>query len=417
MPNLGTRSADTPDADAATTIGRREWVVATGALVLAGCTKTSASGAASAAAAPSGGAATRPADDIDRMMRLAGVPGMSIATIRGADLAVEGHGVRRAGTQDSVTGDTVFEAASLSKPVFTAIVLQLAAEGVIDVEKPLGDYLALPNPSDDRAKTITAAHVLSHSGGWRNWRGGRDLTLTSDFPPGSRFSYSGEGFFFLQRVVEKLTGRGLSRLARERVFEPLGMRSSGFVWRPELEAILASPHSNRGVTFDSHNVRISKAFRALPADAGRTLDDWTNDDVERAMPKADANLPVLPNFLVPNAAASLVTSARDYGTFVRWLLGTGPMTGGRAILDRMTPQRVQINEALGWGLGVGVERYDGRQYVWHWGDNPGFKNFVIADPAAGTATVIFTNGNAGARVYERVLRARMGVDHPAFLWI
>jgi CubicO group peptidase (beta-lactamase class C family) len=356
-------------------------------------------------------------DEIARLMRLASVPGMSIATIREGDVAVEGFGVRRANTEDRVTGDTVFEAASLSKPVFAAIVLQLAAEGVIDIEKPLGDYLALPNPADERAKAITVAHALSHSGGWRNWRFGRDVTLTSDFPPGSRFSYSGEGFFFLQRVVEKLTGRGLQRLARERIFDPLGMRSSAFMWRPDLDATLASPHSNRGVPQDSFNARTSKAFRALPNEAGKPVEEWTNEDVEKAMARVDPNQPVLPNNLVPNAAASLMTSARDYGTFVRSLFGTGSVADGRSLLDRMLAQRVTINEALGWGLGVGLERLDGRQYFWHWGDNPGFKNFVIAEPAARSAMVMFTNGNAGARVYERVLRARSGLDHPAFLWI
>lgn len=406
---------ETSAGDDYSLIGRREWLMASGALVLVGCTGTAAFTTPAASTATPGTAGG--GDEIARLMRLASVPGMSIATVQGADIAVEGYGVRRAGSQDGVSGDTVFEAASLSKPVFTAIVLQLAAEGLIDLEKPLGDYLALPNPADERAKAITAAHVLSHSGGWRNWRGGRDTTLTSDFPPGSRFSYSGEGFFFLQRVAEKLTGKGLARLARERVFEPLGMRSSSFIWRPELDATLASPHSNRGVAFDSHHVRIAKAFRSLPVQPGRSPDEWTNEDVERAMPSADANLPVLPNFLVPNAAASLMTSARDYGTFVRWLLGAGQVSGGRALVDRMLPQRVAINEALGWGLGVGVERHAGRQYFWHWGDNPGFKNFVIGDPASGSAIVLFTNGNAGARVYERVLRARTGVDHPAFLWI
>ena len=130
---------------------------------------------------------------------------------------------RRRGRQ--VTGDTVFEAASLSKPVFASIVMQLAAEGAIDLTRPLVAYLPLPNPADERAKIITATHVLSHSSGWRNWRNSRDVALTADFPPGSKFSYSGEGYFFLQRVVEKLTGKGLPRLARERVFVPLGMQS------------------------------------------------------------------------------------------------------------------------------------------------------------------------------------------------
>ena len=145
---------------------------------------------------------------------------MAIATVHGGDVSVEGFGVRRAGTDDKVTGDTVFEAASLSKPVFASIVMQLAAEGLIDLTRPLVSYLPLPNPADERAKGITATHVLSHSSGWRNWRGGRDVALTADFEPGSKFSYSGEGYFFLQRVVEKLTGQGLPRLARDRVFEP-----------------------------------------------------------------------------------------------------------------------------------------------------------------------------------------------------
>jgi len=414
MTNAGTPC---PNQDAHTArlpeMSRRDWLVTSGTLLLASCTGSGATTTVSGAGAPTPGA-TSGADEIARIMRLASVPGMSIATISGGSVSVEGFGVRRAGTETQVTGDTVFEAASLSKPVFAAIVLQLVNEGVLDLDKPLGDYLALPT-ADERSKSITATHVLSHSGGWRNWRGGRDVTLTSDFPPGSRFSYSGEGFFFLQRVVEKLTGRGLLRLTRERVFEPLGMRSSGFIWRPELDAALASPHSNRGVPMDSHNVRMSKAFRAL----GETkpVDEWANEDVERAMPRADANLPVLPNFLVPNAAASLMTSARDYGTFVRWLLGAGPVSGGRASLDRMATQRVAINDALGWGLGIGVERLDGRHHLWHWGDNPGFKNFVIVEPAANSAMVIFTNGNAGARVYERVIRARTTIDHPAFLWI
>ena len=415
MSNAGTPSPDqAARAARPPEMSRREWLVTSGTLLLASCGGPGATTTASGTAAPTPGRSSD-ADEIARVMRLATVPGMSIATVSGGNVSVEGFGVRRAGTETQVTGDTVFEAASLSKPVFAAIVLQLVTEGVLDLDKPLGDYLALPNPGDERAKSITATHVLSHSGGWRNWRGGRDVTLTSDFPPGSRFSYSGEGFFFLQRVVERLTGRGLSRLVRERVFEPLGMRSSGFIWRPELDAALASPHSNRGVPMDSHNVRMSKAFRGLGE--AKAVEEWTNEDVERAMPRADTNLPVLPNFLVPNAAASLMTSARDYGTFVRWLLGAGPVSGGRASLDRMATQRVAINDALGWGLGIGVERLDGRQYLWHWGDNPGFKNFVVVEPAVSSAMVIFTNGNAGARVYERVLRARTNIDHPAFLWI
>ena len=392
------------------TMNRREWVAASTTLLAAACARPSESAISSKDTPPE-----RP--DIPSLLQLASVPGMAIATVHGADVAVEGFGVRRAGTDEKVTGDTVFAAASLSKPVFASIVMQLTAEGVIDLTRPLASYLPLPNASDERAKGITATHVLSHSSGWRNWRNDRNDALTADFEPGSKFSYSGEGYFFLQRVVEKLTGQGLSRLARDRVFAPLGMKASGFIWRPDLDAALASPHTGRGQPIDSFSVRTGKAFAGLVTEMGKPVDEWTVADVEKALPRVDATIPVLPDNMVPNAAASLLTTARDYGTFMRWLLGAGPVSGGRAILDRMIVQRSTINQALGWGAGIGLEQSGGRKYIWHWGDNPGYKNFIVGEPAAGAALVIFTNGNAGQRVYERVVRARTGVDHPAFLWL
>jgi CubicO group peptidase (beta-lactamase class C family) len=312
-----------------------------------------------------------------------------------------------------VTEQTVFEAASLSKPVFAYLVLGLEREGVIDLGRPIGDYLALPNREDARARTITARHLLSHSGGWRNWRFAREHLLTADFEPGSRFSYSGEGFAFLQRVVESLTGRALPVLAGERVFGPLGMEGSAFVWHPALDARLASPHSGRGDPQESFNVRTARAFRALEAEWGRPLEEWMAADVERAFARVSPDQPPFPNFTVPNAAASLSTTAADYGAFLRHLL-----TDGAPVLARMMEPQVRLNEALRWGLGIGLEEMeDGRTLFWHWGDNPGFKNFVVGDPAAGRATAIFTNANSGRSVYERVVRDRTGTDHPAFLWI
>jgi CubicO group peptidase (beta-lactamase class C family) len=394
----------TPDAN----ISRRSWIGGSAALVLGGC----ATGSTAPASTPS--AASRSGEmDVARLMRLASVPGMALAQIGGGRVEATGYGVRRAGTEDAVTERTVFEAASLSKPVFAYLVLGLEREGVIDLDRPVGEYAALPNADDARARSITGRHLLSHSGGWRNWRFAREHVLTADFEPGSRFSYSGEGFAFLQRVVEGLTGRGLPALARERVFAPLGMEGSTFVWHPSLDARLASPHSGRGDPQESYNVRTARGFRALEAEWGRPLEEWNTQDVERAFTRLNPDQPPFPNFTVPNAAASLSTTAHDYGTFVRHLL-----TVGAAVLARMMEPQVRINEALRWGLGFGLqEMEDGRTLFWHWGDNPGFKNFVVGDPAAGRATVVFTNANSGRGVYERIVRDRTGTDHPAFLWI
>jgi CubicO group peptidase (beta-lactamase class C family) len=287
-------------------------------------------------------------------------------------------------------------------------------EGRLDLDRPLGEIVPLPNPSDAAARTITARHVLSHTSGWRNWRFARDQLLTADFAPGSRFSYSGEGYYFLQRVVERLTGQGLLRLTRQRIFEPLGMRHSSFMWQPELDAARAEPHSSRGALIESFNAKMSRGFRAAAAAAGKSMDDWTHDDAERALPSVNKDLPIFPNFLLPNSAASLLTTATDYGVFLNHLLDA---PSGRAVLERMTTVQITINEAVAWGLGVGLQSAGAPDRFWHWGDNPGFKNFVIGDLAARRAIVVFTNGEKGRAVYERIIRQRRGADEPAFLWV
>src|SRR5690242_17977337 len=124
------------------TINRRDWLAVSASTAVAACARTSVR--TTPASPPAA------ADSIDELLKLASVPGLGMATVRGTDIAVEGFGVRRAGGTDRVTGDTVFEAASLSKPVFASIVMQLAAEGKIDLTRPLASYMPLPTPGDER---------------------------------------------------------------------------------------------------------------------------------------------------------------------------------------------------------------------------------------------------------------------------
>ena len=185
-------------------------------------------------------------EDFERLLRLASVPSMSVAAIDGERISTRVLGVRRGGEAERVTPDTVYAAASLTKAVFSYVLLGLVRDGLILLDRPVREYLPLPNPDDPRAAAITARRLLSHSGGWRNWRNSATQALTADFDPGTRWSYSGEGFFFLQRGVEKLTGKGMSLLARERVFEPLGMKRSSMAGLAELEPYQAAGHNSRG---------------------------------------------------------------------------------------------------------------------------------------------------------------------------
>jgi CubicO group peptidase (beta-lactamase class C family) len=318
----------------------------------------------------------------------------------------------RASSGLAVDGDTAFEAASLSKQVFAYLVHRLAFEGALDLDRPVAEYLPLPNPADERARTITARHLLSHSSGWRNWRFNKDQALTSEFAPGSRWSYSGEGYYFLQRVVEHVTRKGILAITSERIFAPLGMRRSGYMWTPELDLRRAEPHTGAGAPIESGSVRMAKELRA----SGRPMEEWRHEDAERAYTSQHEGAPALPVFLLPNVAASLMTTADDLGRFYAHLLGDAE---GRRALEAMTAPQVRINEALQWGLGVGLEAVNGAPTrFWQWGDNTGFKHFLLGDrTGGGQALVVLTNGNSGRAVYERVIRRELGVDAAGFLII
>jgi hypothetical protein len=135
------------------------------------------------------------------------------------------------------------------------------------------------------------------------------------------------------------------------------------------------------------------------------VESWFYEDIERAMPRL--KLPVLPNFMQPNAAATLATTATDYAKFLLHAFS----------IDVMRRPQVKINSELSWGLGCGLQLSNGGEWMWHWGDNPGFKNFFIADAKNRSGVLVFTNAEGGAKLYQRIVRTILGRDFSAFLWI
>jgi CubicO group peptidase (beta-lactamase class C family) len=130
--------------------------------------------------------------------------------------------------------------------------------------------------------------------------------------------------------------------------------------------------------------------------------------------------PALPLYVVPNAATSLLTTVSDYTRFLSRVVAADGKSGlqlSPATLRAMFTPAVQLNSALHWGLGWGIQRDEHGEVLWHWGANNSFRNFVIADVAHQRAVVVFTNSENGPRLYERVIVSVTGHDHPAFLWI
>ncbi len=357
-------------------------------------------------------------EQFDALMESAGVPSFAMVRVQGGRVTHLTRGVRRKGDPAPTSPETVYAAASLSKVVFAYAFLGLVHEGVLSLDRPVAEYLDLPNPTDPRARTITARHLLSHSSGWRNWRNSATDSLVATFDPGTRWLYSGEGYYLLQRIMEKVTGKAMSLVCRERVFEPLGMTRSSLAGLEALDPHMASGHNVDGEPRPPFGRPTQLELRRQMTARGLTTEHARVEDAEAAMRVAEPALPVLPNFLAPNAAASLVTTSADFGKFLAHVL-QAPRLGGMpaAIATQMFAPQVRRNAAIQWGLGVGLETIGGRNVGWQWGDNPGFKNFVYIDLSGGDAAAIFTNGDRGARIYERVLRTMTGIDHPAFIFV
>jgi CubicO group peptidase (beta-lactamase class C family) len=336
-------------------------------------------------------AVSRLEQTIPHLMTEADIPGLSIAVIRDSKVIwTRGFGVTNSETKARVNDNTVFEAASLTKPVFAYAVLKLVDNGKLDLDTPLVKYLPgrYDVGDDPRLDQITARHVLSHTTGFPNWRPRGDKTLKMYFSPGLRFSYSGEGFVYLSKVVEQITGESQQAFIKRTVFDPLHMKSSELVWRNEYESLKTFTH------------------------------DWVGGVSGRGKPDK------------PNAAASLHTTANDYAKFVIAMLkGTGLKPATARLM--LTPQAsvtlagafnlnapdAKLSPTVSWGLGWGLEQTQDGTAFWHWGDNGDTKAFVLAVPKQKTGLVMFANSANGLSIINELVESVMGNDHPSLAWL
>jgi CubicO group peptidase (beta-lactamase class C family) len=307
-----------------------------------------------------------------------GVPGLALAKIEDSKLAwFAGFGVATRGTP--VKSDTIFETASLSKPVVAFAALKLCEVRALSLDAPLETYL---NQGLDAR--ITVRHVLSHTSGLPNW-----LPNSGDaqphFLPGLRFSYSGIGYGLLQRAMENVTGFPLEEFFSAQVFAPFNMRNSSFVWRDDFSDRFAVGH-------DAHGQPVKKEF---PMKA--------------------------------HAASSLLSTAEDLGQFIVALLNSDTLA---TVLEPQTPvndtvpwkdnwDRTEVEEFqdVNWGLGLGLERASSGSFFWQWGDNDCFKALMIASKETGEGFVALTNSANGDRLWRDLTAELLSGEHPMLDWL
>lgn len=315
---------------------------------------------------------------IPELMNRANVPGLSVALVRGAaGRWSRSFGVKQAGAAEAVRPDTIYQAASLSKPVFAYAVLKLAERGGIDLDAPLTAYLPDPYvPDDPLLDQVTARRVLCHTTGWPNRRP-EGQPLRRRRAPGEQFGYSGEGYIYLQRVVEYLTGEPLDAYMQRSLLGPLGMARSSYAWAPPDDQATATSHDRTG----------------------------------NPCPRYTDSRPV--------ASWSLHSSAEDFACFLAALLTSGdePWRLSAGGVAEMLRPHVHLNGAVAWGLGWGLEFTDRGRAFWQWGDNPGYKSFAMGLPDLGEGMIVMTNGDNGTALWEPIVHLALGGDHPALAWL
>jgi len=400
-------------------LGRRALLTGSAALV--------AGGAASASArtetrCSEGNAAWIPSEklveELPRLMRIAGVPGIAIAVVDRGKLAwSRGFGVKNMLTRDPVREDTLFEAASMTKPVFAYVVMRLADEKRLDLDKPLITYRRAPNPGNDpNLERITARHVLEHSTGLPNWS---SEPLVTTQPPGSTYTYSGEAFVWLQLVVEQIMGMGLGSVTQAKLFDPAGMSHSSFGWDEGIARSLVFGHSEppEGETKLPRQPTREMGDRLLPLATKwrKPIASWTYEDSVRAMRETDPKTPPSTHGLLVNTAGGLLTTASDYAKFMVLMMDR-PNRAAWEISDAarqamLAPQLEirgrDISRALGWEL----EQSPSGMLFQHSGSNYGiFKTLGVGDARNGRAIVVFTNAANGNALAARIVREAAGID-------
>jgi len=311
------------------------------------------------------------------------IGGLAIALVKDGELTQRFCGFADGEENAPVTEGTIFAGASLSKPVFAYAVLKLVDLGVLSLDMPLTEFVDYA-PGDAFAAEITAAHVLSHTTGFPNWRSS-ELPLRCYFRPGERFSYSGEGFVLLQRAVERLTGESIELTVRRLVFEPLGMNRS---------------------TFDLTN----------------TFDGAVGPAQSPTQASARAHETC-------NAAHSLRTTAHDYARFLQAVLvGAGlKSTTSQAWMEARTSvpanfincadptSRHQTDPAVAWGLGWGLETES--QAFFQWGARDGYVSFAIGSRRDGVAFVLLTTGFTGLESLRQLVEIALPGRRPSLAWL
>ena len=331
---------------------------------------------------------------IEALRRAANVHGLTVTIFNdAAKVYSRAFGAANLPAGKALKTDTEIYGASLSKAVFSVLVMRLVERGVLDLDKPLQEYV--PEPlwqnrgkswhenladlrGDPRYQRITARMSMSHTTGMPGWRWFEpDQKLRLHFDPGTRFSYSGEGMTFLQIVIEKITGKPLETLMHEHVFGPYGMTMSSYTWQSRFEADYAVGHAKDGKPYPKDKDNAPRA----PSTLETTTDDYAKfmGAVLRRTGLADASWNEI---FKPQIR---IRSKTQIGP------GWAETTSKNDAIE------------LSYGLGWGLRRTPHGWGAFKEGHGDGFQHYSIVYPARRIGVLLMSNSDNAESIFGHLL--------------
>lgn len=320
---------------------------------------------------------------LERRMADRNVPGVSVAVFRDGEIVwAEGFGLADVESNRPVTPETLFQAASISKPVAAMAALRLAQDGKVDLDENVNVYLTswkVPDNEFTKETSVTLRDLLSHTAGLtvHGFPGyARSETVPStvgvldgegntdpirvDIPPRTKRRYSGGGYTVAQQLMVDVTGKAFPEFMAESVLSPLGMVDSTFE-QPLPEAL----HDRAATAYLDDGTAVEGLWHVYPEMAAAGL--WTT----------------------PTDLARFAMAVQD------GLAGEdGPVLTSAMVKEMLTPP---VEPGYGLGLSLDDHRFG------HGGGNAGFRCALTALYEGGNGVVVMTNADEGSAVGKRIL--------------
>ena len=305
---------------------------------------------------------------IEDLLKKLKIPSVSIGYIDNGRLQqIRAFGEQKPGVPVSI--NSIYKVASLTKPITALVTLKIVETGKWNLDEPLENYYVDPDIKNSPfLHKLTTRAVLSQQSGFPNWRYLRnDRKLVFEFEPGTKFQYSGEGFEYLRKALEKKFNKTLEQLANEFLFTPLGMTDTHYNWTKNT---------------DESRYAVESDTLGLPL----KFEKW----------------------FTANAAANLLTTIDDYAKFLIDILHGAELS--KELYNEFISPVSEVKNGINWGLGMQLfpDLPDNESALVHTGGDYGTKCIAILLLQSKKGLIIFTNSENGLKIWKKIIQEYFG---------